>query len=507
MGDGRIVSVTGGAGGVEARRDDEIALGQRFRLSAGVLLGEVDDVKGYLLDADVVASAVLSPATAAAFEAAVTAATVGPGSAGLVALDLEVDGLTMEVVARAHRDVEALVASLYQGLEYARGYVLGAAAPLLVLGGGLTLLSLATTPGGQLLLAAGYASVDDPDERAALLARLQGLVEDHPGLVEELVDSQGGLVDGLLAWAGPPGSPGWLALRELGLDPLHLSVNDAASDLAPLWFDGDPAVGDPRVLTRDGLADELRTAEDVEALLRAPGSVRDLLDHLRLTNDAAPGEIDIQEITTTGPDGQPVTRYAVYLPGTDTWNLPGQQTADVRDLGANVRLVGGQDTAYMDGIERAMRASGVPDGADVMLVGHSQGGMTAAALAADDHFSRRYDVSHVVTAGSPTAQVPSIPSHTQVLSLENTGDVVPLLDGEPNPDDANRTTVRFDGRTGSVGGNHDLGVYTRGGAAVDRAAATDPSLGRYVDSLNTDGYINPDADSRTIRVRITQEAR
>jgi hypothetical protein len=503
MGDGRIVSVTGGAGGVDARQDDEIALGAQFQRSAAALLGEVDDIKGYLVDADVLASAVLSPGTAAGFETAVTAATIGPGSAGLVALDLEVDGVTMVAVAAAHRDVEALVAGLYQWLEYGRGYLLGAAAPLLLLGGGLSL----ATPGGQLLLALGYTAVDDPAERAALIKQLQGFIEDHPGLVEELVDSQGGLIDGLLAWAGPPGSPGWLALRELGLDPLHLSVGDAASDLSSLWFDGVPVVGDPRLLTREDLAEQLRTAEDVDAMLRAPGSVRDLLNHLRLTNDARPGEIDIQEITTIGPDGRPITRYAVYLPGTDTWNLPGQQTSDVRDLGANIRLVGGIDTAYMDGIEQAMRASGVPDGADVMLVGHSQGGMTAAALAADDDFSHRYDVSHVVTAGAPTAQVPSIPSHTQVLSLENTGDVVPLLDGESNPDQDNRTTVRFDGRTGSVGGNHDLGVYTRGGAAVDRAAATDPSLGAYVDSLRADGYLDADATSRTTRVRITQEPR
>jgi hypothetical protein len=42
---------------------------------------------------------------------------------------------------------------------------------------------------------------------------------------------------------------------------------------------------------------------------------------------------------------------------------------------------------------------------------------------------------------------------------------------------------------------------------VDRAAETDPSLGAYVDSLRNDGYLDPDATSRTTRVRITQEPR
>ncbi|NGZ99959.1 hypothetical protein G5V59_06125 [Nocardioides sp. W3-2-3] len=51
---------------------------------------------------------------------------------------------------------------------------------------------------------------------------------------------------------------------------------------------------------------------------------------------------------------------------------------------------------------------------------------------------------------------------------------MPLTDGEDNPDQPNRTTVRFDHPTDSIGGNHSLDTYTAGGRLVDQS--DDPSL-------------------------------
>ena len=77
----------------------------------------------------------------------------------------------------------------------------------------------------------------------------------------------------------------------------------------------------------------------------------------------------------------------------------------------------------------ALRRSGVRPGQSVAVVGHSQGGIVAASLAAGD---TGYDITHIVTAGSPIAGHP-IPSSTWVTSVEDRGELVSRLDGRDNP--------------------------------------------------------------------------
>ena len=134
----------------------------------------------------------------------------------------------------------------------------------------------------------------------------------------------------------------------------------------------------------------------------------------------------------------------------------------------------------------------------VLLTGHSQGGMQAAALAADPDFD--YHVTDVVTAGAPVA-TSGIPDHVNVLSLENTGDVVPLLDGEDNPAHANHTTVKADVHTGDIGANHDIngdeskgqvGIYEQIAGAVDDS--DDPSVDAIVRDLHDHGFLGADGE-------------
>jgi pimeloyl-ACP methyl ester carboxylesterase len=116
----------------------------------------------------------------------------------------------------------------------------------------------------------------------------------------------------------------------------------------------------------------------------------------------------------------------------------------------------------------------------VMLVGHSQGGIVAARAANGFVAGGQYNVTHVVTAGSPVGRIP-VPDGVQMLSLENSGDIVPHLDAAENPASDNRTTVKFDNQSGTMGGNHAIG-----GNYVDAArqldASTDPSVRRFRDS-------------------------
>ena len=87
-----------------------------------------------------------------------------------------------------------------------------------------------------------------------------------------------------------------------------------------------------------------------------------------------------------------------------------------------------------------MNAAGIAPGEAVEFAGHSQGGIMAAQMAADPSVRARYNVVSVVTAGSPTATI--APSDVPVLSYENSGDIVPGLDGNGTRGD-NVTTVAF----------------------------------------------------------------
>ena len=130
-----------------------------------------------------------------------------------------------------------------------------------------------------------------------------------------------------------------------------------------------------------------------------------------------------------------------------------------------------------------------------MLVGHSQGGMLAAQ--ARRRFPQpafNYNVTHVVTAGSPIGRV-DIPDHIQVPALENKHDIVPHLDARDNPASANRTTVTFDHQYGTIGKNHDTEKsYLPAAQALD--SSTDPSVVAFRKSA--DRFLN----NGPVRVKI-----
>jgi thioesterase domain-containing protein len=141
----------------------------------------------------------------------------------------------------------------------------------------------------------------------------------------------------------------------------------------------------------------------------------------------------------------------------------------------------GNNTVLQKGIEEALRRAGAQDtGAPVMLVGHSQGGIVAAQ-ATGDLVAHGYNVTHVLTAGSPVGRI-DVPDSVQMLSLENRNDIVPHLDASDNPDLPNRTTVTFDNQGNSVGKNHQIPEnYTSAARELDKGA--NPSVQRYKDGL------------------------
>ena len=68
-----------------------------------------------------------------------------------------------------------------------------------------------------------------------------------------------------------------------------------------------------------------------------------------------------------------------------------------------------------------------------MLMGHSQGGIAAMALATDDAVRAEFDITTVFTGGSPVGRF-ELPDGVTAISLEHVQDPVPRLDSQSNPD-------------------------------------------------------------------------
>ncbi|KGN43124.1 PGAP1-like alpha/beta domain-containing protein [Knoellia aerolata] len=215
---------------------------------------------------------------------------------------------------------------------------------------------------------------------------------------------------------------------------------------------------------------------------------------------AVEGRVRVVEVPTA--DGS--TTWVVQVPGTHgSWFEGGSVPMD---WPANVSLMlaatSASAVAATTALDRAQAGRARP-GDRVVLVGHSQGGLVAAALASDPAFGRRHRVTHVVTAGSPIDEFP-IPASIDVLSLQHRGDPVHALDVSPPPDRRTWTTVVATPAARSLpnGGPvaaHALGAYRSTAAAVDRS--DDVSLQRWR------AGVAPALTSRTGSVPVVHEFR
>lgn len=259
-------------------------------------------------------------------------------------------------------------------------------------------------------------------------AAVSGLVTDHPSVVRHVLNGSGGFLDSLV----------------LGPLPvvLHPSPESAAATAARVYADPGRA--------------EVVHRPSVPAL--GPSDLTAAMETLRRVSDRPPGTIAVQSVGGG---------HIVYLPGTDDAGVPWELNPEVRDVQTDLLAAAGQPNAYLDGIRIALAEAGVGPDDPVLVVGHSLGGLLAGQLAQDP----AYSVAAIVTAGSP---VTVVPDGIAVLSLENRGDVVPLVLGDAPPDTVDRVTVRFDDHEDSVVGNHDPAHYVVGAAAVE--ASADPTL-------------------------------
>jgi pimeloyl-ACP methyl ester carboxylesterase len=194
---------------------------------------------------------------------------------------------------------------------------------------------------------------------------------------------------------------------------------------------------------------------------RTPSSISALLSDVGDLESQPDASIAVQRVV--GRDG--IARYVVALSGMRHI----ASTPDPEDLIGAVGAVVVARTNYTTCVREALDAALVPVGAQVLLVGHSQGGIVAMDLAADPGFNgARVRVAQVVAAGSPISSKLVAPaSRTRVLSIENVNDVVTHLDAvdppvdQPNQQSVDRLVYRFASDEHDVMANHDVRLYSR----------------------------------------------
>ena len=175
------------------------------------------------------------------------------------------------------------------------------------------------------------------------------------------------------------------------------------------------------------------------------------------------GVISIQRVEHA--DGR--ISWVVYVPGTTDWTVG---DGEPQDLLTNLEGVGGTPTAMESAVITAMRQAGIQPGEEVALYGHSQGGITVSNIAADPAIQDRYNITTVLTAGSPTAGA-AIPDDVHALHLENAGDAVPGLDAAPTPTGPHRQVAMLDTHQMDVGGYpHASDVYAQATEGLEERA-------------------------------------
>lgn len=188
----------------------------------------------------------------------------------------------------------------------------------------------------------------------------------------------------------------------------------------------------------------------------APRSVADLVSRVPSTDSQV-------RIERYGSQGSP--KWVVYVAGTASTSL-GSSTEPF-DMQSNLRAVAGQNSASEAAVRQAMSRAGIAAGDQVMLVGHSQGGLLAARVAE----SSPYRVTQLVTVGAPLGTT-AVTAPT--LAIAHRDDPVPLLAGATEASSARITVSTDSGAGGDPLAPHELGSYLRTAERID--ASADPSL-------------------------------
>lgn len=392
--------------------------------------------------------------------------------AAVLACARDAAGASAQVLATAvgtrgavvlYREGEQAAEALFDVAATSVGVAVGASVPTQALAAGLLTplllprLPVLGAPATAALVGVGLGLSQEVDE----------LLVHAPGLVPFVAEGFDGVVIGL--GTGTPAFGTWLRWRSgrLGV-PYPPRTQQEALQVVLAATEG---------IALDESDHEVRVVPHAVTDGRTPRGVADLVDDSGPTS----GGPRVRVIGVPRADGS--WTWVVDVPGTQSFS-PGAGE-NPWDLTSNVLLAAGEQTLTMRAVTRALadaqQRTGSTGRSRVLLGGRSQGGLTAAALAADADFRRRFRVTHVVTAGAPVAGT-DVPEDVSVLSLEHTEDPVAGLDGADNPDREGWVTVQRDvaDELGPDDGSTDAHAaerYTQTARLVDQS--DDPSLAAW----------------------------
>lgn len=419
----------GGAGSLQAKTQDIRGYAGQIDHAGDDLTDAAQTVGALLLSGDIAQAVVLAPGEVATLEAHLTATSVSPTGPGATALRMEISARLWRLAAEGYDLVDATQKLAAEAID-----------------AGIDVLSFVAGP--EILAAALLtAAAKNPDlvgallsgDKDRILAELNETAFEEPWLQEVLTRTAGGTIQGLafrLEALVPFLPPGTLTLLTDGHWP-SLDYEDQVAGLVSLGnlFGAFEDVGEFGVEQADG---------DPMKLDGRLGEDHFLADLLTLQNAVSDVDKRVAVIRKYDAQGN-VVGYIVQIPGTQDWS-PVRSDNPI-DLTSNVLLEAGESTQSQDLVIEALREAmaadhfdpGDPDAPPVMIGGHSQGGITAAAIASNPAYAD-YNIRSVYTAGSPIARF-DIPDDVSVLSLEYEEDVVPKLDGRDNPSQSNWLTV------------------------------------------------------------------
>ena len=148
----------------------------------------------------------------------------------------------------------------------------------------------------------------------------------------------------------------------------------------------------------------------------APDGVRGLAERIPHAQEGEP-QVRIERYGSAD-----APQWIVYIGGTIDWSP--ESTSEPWDLTSNIVAVAEQQSGSYRAVLEAMELAGIGPDDPVAEVGHSQGGLVAAQIAA----SEKFNTVAVLTFGAPAGQV-AVPAAVPMLAVAHTDDLVPALGG------------------------------------------------------------------------------